>query len=442
MVAQYYGKASSLPELREGIRVAYKAVLCCIILSIVSCNAKNKSEASGIEKIEVAKALESSQTVNASALGIESFEYIPLETNENTFRLAKPYMVLTMDDDKLIAKWRLQMAMFNRETGDYISDIGKYGDDPYSHGLVAKSVNDRSDKGLVSAFVRSYKEIVEYSVSSGQIVNRIDIKDVIVDNDTLLSPTSLTLYDVFIQDNENIFGFLPNVFGDSPFRLVKYDKSGNLKKVYPQGQALEVKSNTFTSYPGEAIFYEFNEAVMFKERYSDTLFMVNDESLIPRYLFDLKEKSPPYQDKNNHVFPNKESYLRANPPFPYVDRTGYIFIESIIEYASFFVFSITYKEEESYGFFDKTAGKTHISKLPNDPINGFYNDIDDFIPFRPTYLDRAKNELVGFVTAEDVLIWFEKIPELAGKLPKELSALSQIKPEDNPVVMIGKITIK
>ena len=55
------------------------------------------------------------------------------------------------------------------------------------------------------------------------------------------------------------------------------------------------------------------------------------------------------------------------------------------------------------------------------------------------YIDRENNKLVGFVTAEDVLSWFDSNPGLASKLPEALKSISQIKPEDNPIVMIGKL---
>ncbi|PIW05560.1 MAG: hypothetical protein COW40_03700 [Cytophagales bacterium CG17_big_fil_post_rev_8_21_14_2_50_40_13] len=424
----------------EYLNIIFKAVLCSVIFCVLSCTNKEKSKtpASSIEHIEVAKAIESSKPINASVLGIESFEYVTLETNENTFKLANPYMISTIGDDKLFVKYNKQMALFSQQTGEYILDIGKFGTAPDSYGLVSKSINDRSNLGLVSVLSRNWKEIFEYNISTGEIVNRINIRDVIVDNDTLLSPTSSLLFDFFIQDDENIFCFLPNVFGDSPFRIIRFNDKGILKKAYPQGQTLEERSNRDNSY-AEAIFYEYNRQVIFKERYSDTLFVVNDENLSPRFVFDLEEKSPPYQDRYKHSFPNEASYLKVNPPYPYVDRTGYIFIESLIENDNFLIFSTIYKEELSYGFFDKRKGTTHVSKLRNDATHGFYNNIDDFIPFRPSYLDRENNKLVGFVTAEDVLTWFDKNPELASKLPSELSALSRIKPEDNPIVMIGKL---
>lgn len=422
----------------HNLNIIHRVIFSSVILILVSCNSYNENSVSGIEEIEIANALESSLILKTSSLGIESFEYILLETNENTFRLANPYMISTIDDDKLVVKFMKQIALFNRRTGEYITDIGEFGTAPDSYGLVSKSINDRAGKGLISVFARNWKEIFEYSTSTGEIVNRINIHDVIIDNDTLLGRTSSLLLDFFIQDDQNIFCFLPNVYGTSPYRLIKFNDNGFLKKAYPQGQTLENQSNLDNSY-AEAIFFEYEGEIMFKERYSDTLFVINDDYLSPRYIFNLGEKSPPYQDRQKHSFPNKESYLRVNPPYPYVDRTGYIFIESLIENDFFLIFTTIYKDEESYGFFDKNTGATYVSKLPNDAHNGFYNDIDDFIPFRPTYLDRERNELVGFLTAEDVLSWFDKNPELASKLPIELSALSQIEPEDNPIVMIGKL---
>ncbi len=423
----------------QNSNIIYLVIFCCTILGIISCSTKSESETFGIELIEVTNALESSKTLNVSALGVESFEYVSLETNENTFKLANPYVISTIGDDKLIVKKHRQMALFNQKTGKYISNIGKYGDDPYSYGIITSTINDRFDQGLVSAWAKGSKEIIEYSIDTRQIVNRINIQNVTLNNDTLLSPTTSRLFDVFFEDKENILAFLPNLYGDSPFRLIRFNEKGVIKKAYPQGQSIKERPRRENLFFGEAIFYKYGETVMFKERYSDTLFVVNDESLSPRYVFNLEDKSPPYQDKNEHLFPNKASYLRSGIPYPYVDRTRYLFIESLIENDDFLIFSIMHMEELSYGFFDKTKGGTYVSKLPNDPINGFYNDIDNFIPFRPTYIDRKNNKIVGFVTAEDVLTWFDENPELANKLPKELSALSRIQPEDNPIVMIGKL---
>lgn len=423
----------------QNLNIIYKAVLYSAILSIISCNNLEESSSftsSDIEQIDVAKALESSKPINASILGIESFEYIPLETNENTLMLTNPYLVSTIDD-LLVVKNYKKLALFNKN-GEYISDIGKYGEDPGAYRVVITSVNDRLDQRLVSAYSKFSKEILEFSVDTKQLVNTINIQNVLLNNDSTLHPSNSRFFDVFFEDKENIWGFLPNLFGDTPYRLIKFNEDGVIKKAYPQGQTIKERPDSERLYFAEAIFYKIRETLMFKERYSDTLFIVNDEHLNPKYVFNLAEKSPPYEEKNYHRFASKEDYDWGNFPYPYIDRNEYIFIESLIECDDFLIFSIMYHKELSYGLYDKKNETTQISKIPDDISNGFYNDIDDFLPFRPTFIDRESNKLVGFVTAEEVLNWFEKNPELASKLPEELADLSQIQPEDNPVVMIGK----
>jgi hypothetical protein len=423
------------------LNIICKASLYSILFLLLSCESKEESKmlASRIVQIEVAQALKSSKPIDASVLGIKAFEYISLETNENTFKLANPYRVSTIGNDLLFVKYFKQMALFDQKTGKYISHIGKYGDDPESFQIVSNSVNDRQDQRFVSAASMGSKEILEYSIDTKKVVTRINIMNVLLRNDTTLSPNFSRIYDVFFEDKDNIWGFLPNLYGDTPYRLIKFNEDGVIKKAYRQGQTIKERPRYDHVIIGEAMFYEYNGSVMFKENHSDTLFEVNETRMNPRYVFNLADKSPPYEYKNEHRFPDKASYIRSQYPLPYIDRTQFVFIESLTEHDDFLIFSIMYEEELSYGFFNKTKGTTQISAIQDINSNGFYNDIDNFIPFQPNYIDRENNRLVGFVTAVDVLNWFDKNPELASRLPEELSMLSQLKPEDNPVVMIGKL---
>ncbi|MGK0489278.1 MAG: hypothetical protein ACJAXB_002475, partial [Candidatus Endobugula sp.] len=96
------------------------------------------------------------------------------------------------------------------------------------------------------------------------------------------------------------------------------------------------------------------------------------------------------------------------------------------------------KGKEYVGFYDKETKATSITKNEPNLNNRFKNDIDFFLPFSPDYLDQSGN-LISVIPAEDVYEWFNKNKDKINYLPENLKMLQIISPEDNPVVMIGKL---
>lgn len=420
-----------------------KSVQLILLLSALSvtlsCGSKkvDSQNSSKFELIKLTDKLDEKHTIKLSYIGVQEIEYVQLETNENTLNLGKPYKVYAVSSELLLVKYFRKMALFDRKTGEYLRDIGRYGDDPFSYGVVMASMNDRFDQGLVSAFSRKF-ELLEYSMQTDSIINRMSIIKMLRDNEELLLDNPVAIWDLFIKDSDNIYGFLANISGNSPFRLIHFNNKGIVKKVYPAGQFLTVDPTRSSADPGEGKFYQINDELMFKEQYSDTVFKVQPDALEPNYVFQLGEKSPPYQDKNKHRFHSRAAYDRRERAEPYVDRTIYVFIETLFEIKSHVLFSLYYKEQLIYGVYNKLDKTTSISNDSKRPVVGFFNDLDYFLPFYPRYVNEY-GELVGIIQADEVYEWFQDNPEKIANLRNELRSFQDIQPEDNPIVMIGQI---
>jgi len=66
--------------------------------------------------------------------------------------------------------------------------------------------------------------------------------------------------------------------------------------------------------------------------------------------------------------------------------------------------------------------------------DGIPNDIDDFVPFNPQFIDVDGN-LVEFVNASKISTWFRNNPS---KTSDKTEVLSNVEMTQNPVIMIGK----
>jgi hypothetical protein len=117
----------------------------------------------------------------------------------------------------------------------------------------------------------------------------------------------------------------------------------------------------------------------------------------------------------------------------------YLPVENVFESNRFLFFKVrkqldNFESEDYYGFFDKTNQSTRVSKN----TEGIENDLDNFIPFKFISANQ-NNEIVSFLEAYEVKLWFEQNPGKAADLSPNLQKLKNIKENDNPVVMIAKL---
>lgn len=392
-----------------------------LLIFIMSCNSK-KTEESNVQQrktpgIDLIEALDYETTIGTNFF-IDSFTYIPLEYSEKTTirNLGKPYLI---GDSILLIKGFRRIALFNKK-GDYIKDIGHYGNDPggYRNSLPKSDMSPYQ----TTVFAQGWKDnYIEYSLQDGKIVNSLARPK---RENNVPFKSELIIGSFTKIDSSNFLGYVVNFQGNQSEKLVIFNDLGKLLKTYKNHQSF-IDTDAVVFSPTEGDFFHYNKKTFFKEDFNDTVFEVDLNGIEAKYVFNLGDKSPPYEEKETLTFS---------------DRVNYAFIENIIETDEHLFFYVNYQGEKRIGIYYKLLDKTEIANLSEmDDLNsvGLKNDIDDFLPFYPEVIQG--NNIIGVTPAEVVYNWFQSNPEKVGKLPPELRSLKDIPQDGNPVVMIGKL---
>jgi hypothetical protein len=166
----------------------------------------------------------------------------------------------------------------------------------------------------------------------------------------------------------------------------------------------------------DAQFYYMENNTYFKERSIDTVFKVAEKSLTPHLIFEMGKFTVPYEYK---WWPPEER-----------KKVNFILVNNIFENSSW-VHILAQKESvEFFGLYNKISRHLDVSQNGE----GIPNDIDNFIPFIPKYMDEEGN-LVQIINATKISNWFK---ENNSKISERINVLRNVDISENPIVVIGK----
>ncbi|MDZ7605121.1 MAG: 6-bladed beta-propeller [Cyclobacteriaceae bacterium] len=335
----------------------------------------------------------------------KSVEYIPLETREDCLinRNAEIYV----DQRYIISIAFRQILVFDRENGKFIKEIGKFGQGPDEYAYTDKRSYDERN-GTVNVGGWDPNTFIHYDLN-GKVQS------------ITKSPFYLGPYHRL--DSNSFVGFITNINGNEKKRFVFFNEAGEV--------LYEIKNDKiFTrEIPGriaaatnECQFFTYQEDVCFKEFYNDTLFSISQNGLSPRYLFETENNTPPYEIKGA-----KDLYQKLPVYYQFQD-----FFET--EYYLFF--TLLLDGEFHSGYFDKNKNKTYIGN--DSQCFSFYDDINGFISFKLNNRNLA-NEVFGHIESYLIHEWITNNPKEYKILQNKIKAFQQIKPEDNPIVVIADL---
>lgn len=397
-------------KLLKSFSLLYFTLIC------VSCAEEQAREI--IEQLKVSDAFQNGEKVLASNI-VSQIEYIRLETSSDNVIKGYPSAYIVNDKLILLKSYR-RISLFNRSTGEFLKDIGNASRDPegYASSLIPLGLS--RDKELV--YAKGWRgDLHQYALSNGKLVRKIpkphaNAAAVAFTED--ISPVSA--YGVLNDDY--LAGFISNSTGNEKLRLILYDYEGQVKKLIYNGQSYTNDRSRVVYNSAEGMFYNFNNSLFFKEYFSDTLFQLSLDTLIPRYYFDLGKYSPPY-DKRLEAL----SHSMAD----------YMFVRGMFESDQFVFFRIGFRNRQHMAYYKKNSKKMRVSNIQGLEWSGFENDVDNFVPFFPDKISE-NNQIVGTLSAEHVYEWFQNNPDKIASLPERLRSFRDIQPEDNPIVMIAK----
>lgn len=376
------------------------------IFSVSSCSSGNNEEVnnSKIPSIDLVEAYNNRMEVPLSVFA-ESVEYVPLETIEESLVASDP--IFQVSDKNIIISAKNQVLVFDKTSGEFVSEIGTYGEGPDEYKYVDKYFNESTGY----TYVRSSKE--HYVLNNeGAIVERFKTP---LDDSVFVSN--------YIHLNDSLFvGFHGNYNCNQKYRLVFFDNEGDIIKLIENQATCEIEDpNSFHFFGNEGTFSTYQGESFFKETYNDTLFKIRDMDLVPVAVFHAGNRGIPYEQRvtMSSSETRNEAFLTK-----FIDITR----QSVL-------FQLITQSQTFNGVFNRETGETLLSDIGRTEMHGFVNDLDNFLPFVPQYATN-NNQLVGYIEAPDVLAWFKENPEKAAQLPDNLKKLGDIKSDDNPVVMI------
>lgn len=378
-----------------------------LLLIFSSCSSGNEEKAnnSSLPTIDLVEAYDNRAEVPLSTFA-ESVKYIPLETIEKSLIARSPIFQVT--DENIIVSAFHQVLVFDITNGRFLREIGTLGEGPNEYQDVDRYFEESFDY----TYVRTNKGKHFGLNSKGE------------NKHIFISPSSdSTFVTSFTQINDTTFvGFHSNYNCNQKYKLIFFNESGKeIKLISNLEKCINENPNSIHFLEREGIFSKERSLTYFKETFNDTLYQVANLDLKPEVVFDLGSNGIPYQERIVHTSP--DSKLDFFEPRLIDISQSHIFIQ------------LTTKNQTFNGIFNRVTGETLLSDIGRTEMHGFVNDLDNFLPLVPQYAT-DKNQLVGYIEAPDVLAWFKENPDKAAQLPANLKKLGQIKPDDNPVVMI------
>ncbi|NVK85214.1 MAG: 6-bladed beta-propeller [Cytophagia bacterium] len=380
--------------------------VCLLLFNFLSCAQEKDKEESldpDIFRINLtAEVISKAEPPKFSSI-FSKIDYVRLETKEDC--LVKGNAKVYVSSEYIYTVAFRQILQFDKLTGRFIKEIGHFGDDPEGYLATQPHVPPIRENAFVVLKAKTVAQIDAENNSLTNIANRVQIGQGFA-----------------ALDSSSFVSFIPNHDCQQENRLLIYRKDGTEIKRFPNHLSCQLNDKNRISLDlSEGRFYHYDNNVLFKEVYNDTIFQVGKERLEKHAFFHLGDEGIPYSEKE-----------KMN------ERTKWdkVIVYDVFESVDYIFFSYVYKNTTFQGVFDKHK---RISFIPEKKAetNGIQDDIHGFLDFTPLTISKTR-ETVGYFYPQDILKWFEEREE-SQKVPEPLSSLKELKYDDNPVIAIAKL---
>lgn len=378
-----------------------KISLLLLIFLISFCSQQTKKDKNPIEIVDIKNAFENKYPINITDIA-DDYNYIVLESGPEN--LISGYFKIFVDDQYLIAISRHKILLFDRESGKFIREIGTPGRGPDEYMVTYPSMAYDEDKKLL--YAKGSHERFEYTLD-GRLKNR-------------KKAPAFAFYFVNLNEN-NYASFNDNGMGNETKKIIIYNERDSIIKIFPNYQSYPFKGIFVSFYP-DSWFYKLHDKLYFIEKFSDTLFALTPNSLVPRFVFEKGSYSFPYELRGDYINLENDYFLTTN----------------ILESAKYLFYVFTFKSIAYTAVYDKKLEKTTVNDYSEKGWKGYINNISDFVPLEISSIN-DKGELICTIEAYKIKLWFNNNATKSEQLPEYLKKLKNITETDNPVVMIARL---
>ncbi len=401
--AFYYFILSTNIEFYFESKIKYFMLVILLFLSLYSCSISEETREESLPTLAIEVAFSQKNYIKLSEFTQGDIEYIRLETKQEC--IIGNYSRFYADTLHIIALTQYQMFLFDRRTGKFIRQIGHQGRDPGGY--------------WTTQVTYPYDESMNLLFANGWRLGIYLVYDLYGTFKTHLTPREGNISMAPLNDSLYV-AYIKNFTGTEKEKLVIFDNQNNSIKTFPN--YLEAEEHQEAAwFTTQGWFYKYKDRICFYELFTDTIFHVTLDELIPRFVFDLGNFAPPYDRQGLREFIADEIKKYYHP--------GKIF-----ESDNYLVFEILHENVTHIAIYNKETEKIALA----ESAEGFENDLDNFIPMNYNFLN-SHSELIGSWEAYKIDQWFKDNPEKAAQLPTHLKEFKKLTEDDNPVVMIVRL---
>lgn len=402
--ALYCFNPSTISNFTLNQRSSIFLLVILLFLGLCSCGIREETREETLPILAIEEAFSQNNYIKLSEFTQRNIEYIGLETKEESLIGSSPRFYA--DNQNIIALTFSQMLLFDRQTGKFIRQIGHQGRAPGGYWTTLATYP--YDESMNLLFAQGWKQ--------GTYL----VYDIYGNFKTQLTPWEGNISMAPLNDSLYV-AYIKNFTGTEKERLVIFDNKNNILNTFPNYLEAEVPEKGIFGFQTQGWFYKYTDKLCFYELFTDTIFQITLNELIPRFVFDLGDFAPPYE---------RQSFRE----FITVEIRNYYLPSRIFESDNYLVFEISYQNITHLAIYNKETENIAFAQS----AGGFENDIDNFMPMNYSFLNN-QSELIGFLEAYKIEQWFKDNPEKAAQLHPHLRELEKLTENDNPVVMIARL---
>lgn len=393
--------------MKKSVQIFFQVVI--LSAFVISCKNSTPKAETQLLTFDL-KVLPEKTTLKLSDLGAVDIQYMPLETTEKSV-IPKIRNVIFSKSYFLTQNFS-NVNMF-RYDGSFVTKIGINGRGP-NEFTVAHDIDINSKNESIYLVDGWQQKFLVYS-KSGEFIK------------TFKSPLSGAVSFRFTDDGLLFYNFNSMGNMENSFNLV--DTTGKIIKNFPNKYSWTRKVPT-VAFMGENIFYRFNDQLIKKEIYSDTLHAYKNKGFEPHLIIDAGKLriTPDLRTESTGEF-IMQNFLTPMNLFEFGD---FIYYEFIVPRNG---------KGEGLAFI---GSKSSSFKALFDPEKDLINDLDGGPVFWPRTI-KDDNTLISWVDALQLKSYVasEAFKNSTPKFPekkKELEKLANsLKETDNPVLIMVRL---
>ncbi len=383
-------------------------ILILLFIVFYSCT---KQPAEGLRTINVLDAEQSSLKISEIA---DEITYVPLASDSI---LANIMNVTFCNDEYFVKDNKSKFLRFDK-SGNLLNQIGRRGKGPGEYRYASNFVI-HPKTGNIYISGGNPEQLMVFS-REGQFLKTIEL--------TKKGVLSLDI------NGENLFLFYLDGSEHNEENMELLDTDGNIILSYPNKFKYE-RGRGFVGFMGECITYLFNGKLHFKEIFSDTIFSIEGQNMIPQIILNSEDKRFTPEIRTKVI-----EEVSVDPRAPSVSMMNSVIQSNLFETSNFLFYNYGYNKKGRTLIFNKSTNKT----IEIDVKEGIINDLDGGLNIH-LKMKKDDNTVFSWINAYELKEYvtseaFKNSTPLYPEKKKELEQLAnRLTENDNPVLMLVKL---